>query len=65
MNKKYLAGLYKRAFIIFVFLIPVFVILDNLLGPDTADFTKISLFVLVAGLSIVVVELVRNRKSRR
>lgn len=65
MNKKYLFGLYKRAIIIFVFLIPVFVIMYDALGENTSNFTKISLSVLVAGIVIGVVELIRYKRTKK
>ena len=65
MNKRYLFGFYKRAFIIFALLIPVFVVLDNLLSNNTSNFTKISIIVLLAVLVIGVVELIRYKKTKK
>jgi putative effector of murein hydrolase LrgA (UPF0299 family) len=58
-------GLYKRAFLVFVFLIPVLVAINVLLGETTRNVTKISVSVLVAVIVIAVVELVRNKKMKK
>jgi len=65
MNKRYLFGFYKRAFIVFILLIPIFVVLDNLLSDSTSNFTKISIIVLVAVFVIGVVELIRYKKIKK
>lgn len=65
MNKRTVFSLYKRAIIIFVFLIPIFVIINNVLGKNTSNFTKISVSVLVAIIVIGVVELIRYKRTQK
>lgn len=65
MNKRNVFSLYKRAIIIFVFLIPIFVIINNVLGENTSNFTKISISVLVAIIVIGVVELFRYKRMQK
>ena len=65
MNKRYVMGLYKRALIIFVFLIPVIVAINIALGENTSNFTKITVSVLVAVIVMGVVELIRYKKMQK
>ncbi|MDD4210843.1 MAG: hypothetical protein PHC46_00410 [Clostridia bacterium] len=65
MNRRSIMGLYKRMFIVFIFLIPVYIILDNLLGQNASNFTKISIYVLFGAAVISVVELIRYKKMQK
>ena len=63
MNKRQLVQFYKRALIVFLFLIPIFVLLDGILG-SSKSFTKISIYVLIALIVVSVVELIRYNKMK-
>ncbi|MGD9901299.1 MAG: hypothetical protein AB7S44_02045 [Spirochaetales bacterium] len=61
MNKRQLVQFYKRAFIEFLLLIPLFIYLDGVL-TNAGDFTKISIYVLIGLVVVSVVELIRYKK---
>ena len=65
MNRRNLIGIYKRMIIIFLFLIPVFVLIESLLGDSAGSVTKISIYILVAGITLAVVELIRYKKMNK
>lgn len=65
MNKRKLVQFYKRAFLVFLCLIPFLVLLQYALGEQTSDFTKISLTVLLAGAVIGMVEWIRNNRIQK
>lgn len=64
MNKRQLAKFYKRAFLVFLCLIPLFVYLDSVLG-NSSSITKISIYVLIGLVAVIVVELIRYAKIKK
>ena len=65
MNRRNLVGIYKRMLFVFLFLIPVFVLIESLLGDSASSVTKISIYILVAGITLAVVELIRYKKMNK
>jgi lipopolysaccharide biosynthesis glycosyltransferase len=65
MNRRNLIGIYKRMLFVFLFLIPVFVLIESLLGSNASSVTKISIYILVAGITLSVVELIRYKKMNK
>jgi|AntRauTorcE11897_2_1112592.scaffolds.fasta_scaffold00016_13 hypothetical protein len=65
MNKRPIIELFKRFFLIAIFLIPIYVVLDNALGENASNVTKIAIFVLLGGLLVGTIELIRYLKLKK